>query len=117
LTDGGDNNSRYTEAETRSLVRESEARIYSIGLNERPRMLEKIAEDSGGRAVKVHKLQDLPEIVDRLSQEIRTHYVLGYSSTNEQNDGKYRKVTVAVPEAVRGVRLNVFWRRGYFAPD
>jgi VWFA-related protein len=117
LTDGGDNNSRYTEAETRSLVREADVRVYSIGLNEKPRLLEKLAEDSGGRAVKVHRLEDLPEIVDQLSQEIRSQYVLGYSSNNEHNDGKYRKVTVALGEAIRSLRLNVFWRRGYIAPE
>jgi VWFA-related protein len=117
LTDGGDNNSRYTEAETRSLVREADVRVYSIGLNEKPSLLEKLAEDSGGRAVKVHHLDDLPETVDKLSQEIRSQYVLGYSSNNEHNDGKYRKVMVAVKEALRELRFNVFWRRGYIAPE
>ena len=117
LTDGGDNNSRYTESETRSLVREADVRVYSIGLNEKPRLLEKLAEDSGGRAVKVHHLEDLPDTVDRLSQEIRSQYVIGYSSNNEQNDGKYRNVKVALAEAIRALRLNVFWRRGYYAPE
>jgi hypothetical protein len=55
--------------------------------------------------------------VDKLSQEIRSQYVLGYSSNNEHNDGKYRKVMVAVKEALRELRFNVFWRRGYIAPE
>ena len=60
LSDGGDNNSRYTDGEVRSLVRESDVRVYSIGLFERPKFLEKLAADSGGRSYWVHRLEDLP---------------------------------------------------------
>jgi len=116
LTDGGDNNSRYSEGELRSLVRESDVRIYSIGLFERPRLLESLAADTGGRSFWVHKLDDLPNAVARLSRELRSEYVLGYSSSNGQSDGKYRKVRVELVETLRRMPLNVFWRRGYFAP-
>src|SRR5262249_30380785 len=50
LTDGADNNSRYTDKEVRGVVRESDVRVYSIGIMERPRLLEDLAADSGGRA-------------------------------------------------------------------
>jgi VWFA-related protein len=116
LTDGGDNNSRYSESEVRDLVRESDVRIYAIGLFERPRFLEKLAADTGGRAYWAHKLEDLPATVERLSQEFRNQYVLGYSSKNEQKDGKYRKVRVELLESIRRIPLNLFWRRGYYAP-
>jgi Ca-activated chloride channel family protein len=116
LTDGGDNNSRYSESEVRNLVRESDVRVYAIGLFERPRFLEKLAADTGGRAFWAHKLEDLPETIERLSQEFRNQYVLGYSSKNEQKDGKYRKVRVELLESIRRLPLNLFWRRGYFAP-
>jgi hypothetical protein len=43
LSDGADNNSRYTEAEVKNLVMESDVRIYAIGLFERPKFLEKLA--------------------------------------------------------------------------
>jgi Ca-activated chloride channel homolog len=116
LTDGGDNNSRYTQGEVRSLVRESDVRIYAIGLFERPRFLEKLAADSGGTAFWAHKLKDLPETVDKLSQEFRNQYVLGYASRNRNNDGKYRRVRVELLESIRRMPLRVFWRRGYYAP-
>ena len=38
LTDGGDNNSRYTESEVKNLVVESDVRVYSVGLFERPQI-------------------------------------------------------------------------------
>jgi hypothetical protein len=42
--------------------------------------------------------------------------VLGYSTQNAINDGKYRKVRVELLETIRRMPLHVFWRRGYFAP-
>jgi len=116
LTDGSDNNSRYTESELMNLAREADVRIYTIGLFERPRFLEKIATETGGRAYLARKLKDLPETVDRLSNELRNQYVLGYYPTNAENDGKYRKVKVAVVPSSPPRSLNVKWRRGYYAP-
>jgi VWFA-related protein len=116
LTDGGDNNSRYTEAEVKNLVMESDVRIYAIGLFERPHFLEKIAMETGGRAFVAHKLDDLPETVDRLSNELRNQYVLAYSSNSRQGNGKYRKLRVELIPAAKQRLLNVFWRRGYYSP-
>ena len=116
LTDGGDNSSRYSDAEVRSLARESDARIYSIGLFERPHLLEKLAMDTGGMAVWAHKLQELPEVVDKLSRDFRNQYVLGYSPAERRNDGKYHSIRVEIVKTIKLMQLNVFWRRGYFAP-
>ena len=72
---------------------ESDVHIYHWHFWQ-PRFLEKLAVESGGKAYWAHKLSDLPGVIDRLSVEIRSNYVLGYSSNHLQNDGKYRKVTV-----------------------
>jgi len=115
LSDGGDNNSRYSESELLSLVRESDVRIYSIGLFERPKYLEKLAEETGGRVIWVHKLSELPEAMERLSAEIRNEYCIGYYSSHAQNDGRYHKIRVEIaPPDSRQVRAS--WRRGYTAP-
>jgi VWFA-related protein len=116
LSDGGDNSSRYTESEVRNLVRESDVRVYAIGIFERSRYLEKLAAESGGSAFFAHKLEDLPETVERLSTGFRNQYVLGYSSNNQQRDGKYRRVRVELNRALRLEPWNVGWRRGYYAP-
>src|SRR5579871_27680 len=117
LTDGVDNNSRYTEAEVRNLVVESDVRIYAIGISERSKFLGRISEETGGRAFWVHKVDELPDVIDRLSTEFRSHYLLGYSSKNAQNDGKYRKVKVALqPRPEWAGQMRVFWRRGYYTP-
>jgi len=116
LTDGDDNNSRYTEREVRSIVRESDVRVYSIGLMERPRLLADLAADSGGRAFRVHNLKELPDVIDRLGRELRSEYMLGYVSTNAQNDGKFRKVRVELVESLRRIPLSLRFRSGYYAP-
>lgn len=117
LSDGGDNNSRFTEKEIRNIVREANVRVYSIGLFERPKFLERLAADSGGSSVWAHHLKDLPEAVEKLARNFRNQYVLAYSSNNESNDGKYRKVRVELLESIRRMPLYVFWKRGYFAPE
>ena len=67
LTDGGDNNSRYSESEVKNMVVESDVRMYSVGLFERPRLLEKLAALTGGQALWAHSLKDLPD-ADRAHQ-------------------------------------------------
>ena len=118
LTDGGDNNSRYTEAEIKDLVMESDVRVYAIGIFERYQFLERLTSESGGRAYFARKLGDLPEVIDRLSTDLREEYMLGYSSNNQRNDGKYRTLRVEVIPPRGETSLNVMWRRGYYAlPD
>ena len=65
LTDGGDNNSRYNEAEVKDLIRESNVRILSISVLGHTPVLEKLAAESGGRAYQVHKLEELSEVAAR----------------------------------------------------
>ena len=116
LSDGNDNNSRFTEREVRNMVVEGDLRIFGIGLFHRPRLLQHLAEETGGEVLIAQNLSDLPDLVERLSRDIHTGYLLGYSTNNPQNDGKYRKlkIEVAPPRGVPPLRTS--WRRGYYAP-
>jgi Ca-activated chloride channel family protein len=116
LSDGGDNNSRYTEGEVKNLAMESDVRIYAIGLFDRPRFLEKLAALTGGEVFWAHHLKDLPDAVDKLSRALRNQYVLGYASSVPGNDGKYRKIKVELTHPFSLSPLRLFWRRGYYAP-
>jgi len=116
LSDGGDNNSRYTEGEVKNLVMESDVRIYAIGLFDRPRFLEKLAAETGGETFWAHRLKDLPEAIDKLSRALRSQYVLGFSPSKPQNDGKYRKIRVELAHPFSFASLRLIWRRGYYAP-
>jgi Ca-activated chloride channel family protein len=117
LSDGSDNNSRFSESEIRSMVLEADLRVYSIALFNKPRVLQHLADVTGGNVLLAQNLNELDEIVEKLSAEIRSQYLLSYSPTNQRNDGKYRRVKVELARAAaENPRLRLTWRRGYYAP-
>jgi len=116
LSDGNDNNSRFSEAEIKSMVVESDLRVYGIGISYKPRLLQQLAEETGGNVLVAQNMGEMPSVVQRLSDEIRWHYLLGYSSSNPVNDGKYHKVKVELVQPEGTSPLRASWRRGYYAP-
>ena len=128
LSDGGDNSSRYTEAEIKKLVRESDVRVYAIGIFEPmssrrtaeelsgPGLLSDATEQSGGRHFPVENINELPDVAEKIGIERRNQYVIGYTPANLERDGKYRRVQVKWIQP-RGVpTLRPFYRQGYYAP-
>jgi Ca-activated chloride channel homolog len=126
VSDGGDNNSRYTENEVRSAVKEADVQIYSIGIfdeeaatiEERngPLLLNQISNDSGGRLFRVDDLSEMGDIATRISAELRNEYVLGYRTNDSKMDGKWRKVKVKLTPPPGLPELTVHARTGYYAP-
>jgi VWFA-related protein len=128
ISDGGDNCSRYTETEVRNLVRESDVLIYAIGIYEPagsrgrtpeeiegPGLLSDIAEQTGGRHFPAD-ISELPDIAAKIGIELRNRYVLGYSPTDKQRDGRYHPVTVKIIPPHGLPPLHAYWRHGYYAP-
>ncbi|MGC2637046.1 MAG: VWA domain-containing protein [Acidobacteriaceae bacterium] len=126
VSDGGDNNSRYTENEVRSAVKEADTQIYSIGIfddqaatvEERngPLLLNEISGDTGGRLFRVDDLSEMGDIATRISAELRNEYVLGYKTTDVKMDGRWRKVKVKLLPPQGLPQLTVHARNGYYAP-
>ena len=116
LSDGEDNNSRYTESEALAMIREADVRVYAIGLFRQTRCLEKMAAETGGRMIWVHKLSELPDAIHKLTLEMRNVYLLSYFSKNPPAGGKYRQVKVEVQPRTASQALRVTWRRGYYEP-
>ncbi|MGP8244102.1 MAG: VWA domain-containing protein [Bryobacteraceae bacterium] len=129
ISDGGDNNSRYTENEIKDLVKEADTQIYAIGIYEEagargrtpeeasgPALLTEIAEQTGGRQYSVDNLNELPDVAAKIGVELRNQYVLGYSPPNAQRDGKYHHVLVKIVPPRGLPPLRPFWRLGYYAP-
>jgi Ca-activated chloride channel homolog len=128
ISDGGDNCSRYTEGEVRNRVRESDVLIYAIGVFEPyatrgrtpeeaggPGLLSDIAEQTGGRHFPTDTFE-LPDIAAKIGIELRNRYVLGYSPTDMQRDGRYHHVQVKVVPPRGLPPLRASWRLGYYAP-
>jgi VWFA-related protein len=128
ISDGGDNCSRYTETEVKNLVRENDVLIYAIGVYEPygsrgrtpeemggPGLLSDVAEQTGGRHFPADTTE-LPDIAAKIGVELRNRYVLGYSPTAQERDGRYHRLQVKVV-APRGLPvLRPYFRQGYYAP-
>jgi len=130
ISDGGDNNSRYTESEVKNAVREADVQIYGIGIFEPmgsrgrtpeelmgPSLLNEVAELTGGRSYNVENLNELADIAAKIGVELRNQYVLYYSSKNQARDGKYRHVNVKLVQPRGLPPLKAFFRLGYYAPS
>lgn len=129
LSDGGDNSSRYTESEIKNLVREADVQIYAMGIFESmrsgrtaeealgPSLLSELAEQTGGRHFPVDNVNELPDIAAKIGIELRSQYILGYSPTNPQKDGKYRRVEVKLVQPRGLPPLRAYYRTGYYAPS
>ncbi len=128
VSDGGDNRSRFTPRQVQSDVLESDMQTYAIGIFEPdatrkltseeqhgPDLLEELAEATGGRHYRVDDIDQLASVAARVSTDLRNQYLLGYTSTNAERDGKYRQVKVNVT-ANGAAKLRTYYRRGYYAP-
>jgi Ca-activated chloride channel homolog len=127
ISDGGDNHSLYTENEVKSVVKEADVLLYSVGifdhefrtLEERlgPLLLSEISDVTGGRCYTVDSPNDLPLITERIGAELRNQYVLGYRPT-ANDDGKWRKIKVNLTYLPKGLPpLRVRAKSGYYAPS
>ncbi len=126
ISDGGDNHSRYTENEIKSLVKEADVMIYAIGIYDRyasaveerlgPQLLSDITELTGGRAFTIDNPNDLADVATKIGVELRNQYVLGYRPTKVVRDGKWRKIKVKLLPPKGLPPLRVYARTGYYAP-
>ncbi len=126
ISDGGDNHSRYTEGEIKSMVKEADVQIYAIGLYDRdfktaeeregPQLLSEISEVTGGRTFTIGSPNELADVATKIGIELRNQYVLGYRPTNPARDGKWRKIKVKLNPPKGLPPLHVYAKTGYYAP-
>ncbi len=126
ISDGGDNHSRYTEGEIKSMVREADVQIYAIGLYDRdfktaeeregPELLTEISDVTGGRTFAIGSPNELADVATKIGIELRNQYVLGYRPNNPTRDGKWRKIKVRLNPPKGLPPLHVYAKTGYYAP-
>jgi Ca-activated chloride channel family protein len=126
ISDGGDNNSRYTENEIKSMVKEADVQIYAIGIYDLsprtveeqsgPNLLREITEVTGGRAFTIDNPNELADVATKIGIELRNQYVLGYRPKNLAHDGKWRKIKIKLLPPKGLPPLHVFAKTGYYAP-
>jgi Ca-activated chloride channel family protein len=98
LSDGQDYGSKYTFLETLEYARRSGVAIYTIGIDlkdfETRTKLQRLSEETGGRAYFVGVTGDLTKIFEEVEKELRSQYLLAYQSSNQGRDEKFRAVEV-----------------------
>ncbi len=133
ITDGEDNGSRYTMEELVSYIQKGNTLIYAIGLLGEPepdglfkirgggsrrarRVLEQLAEISGGAAFFPKSLEEVESVCDQIARDIRNQYTLAYYPSNAKKDGTIRSVRIDAKSPRAAGRLVVRSRPGAYAP-
>jgi len=126
ISDGGDNRSRFTEKNVKSLIKESDVLVYSIAVcdsvvkteEERlgPELLADISGVTGANAYLLDSPTTLPKVTEHIALQLRNQYILGYSPSNSRRDGKWRriKVKLALPRGIPPLYLQA--KTGYYGP-
>jgi len=118
LSDGEDTNSKFSYQRVLEAAKTNEVLIYSIGLGisimdiTSHSVLKELAEETGGRSFFPGKAEELEGVYQQIAQELRSQYYLSYSPSNEDWNGKWRKIRLSAPRK-KDVELRT--RKGYYA--
>ena len=119
LSDGDDNMSHVTREEAIEMAQRAEVIVYTISTNISrgsrggDKVLDRIAEATGGRAFVPFQLNDVANAFVEIQDELRSQYALSYKPADFRADGRYRTIEIM---AMDKKNLRVRARRGYFAP-
>ena len=124
ISDGEDNDSRYSFNEIRQRLRESDALIYAVGINESfiPHkgvvdgrvVLNELASATGGKAFSPNTNSDMSDAFERIALELRHQYSIGYRPENPVADAKWHRLKVKVTTPSGFPRVFVRSREGYY---
>jgi len=134
ISDGEDNLSTHTRADAIEMAQRTSVVIYTIStstqwislsqtdpskmgdrkyhLTDGDKILQELAEETGGRAFFPYHVDDLDQSFQDIGDELRNQYSIAYLPTNYVLDGRYHKIRIEVPEH-KGYQVRA--RRGYFA--
>ena len=125
ITDGGDQGSTYTIKQAIEQAQKSDAIVFSIFYVDRAAYggmglsfgggdeggLKKISEETGGHVYTVNKQHPLNEVFKEIQEELRNQYSIGYTPTNENRNGEFRKIEIKTDNSDYKVQA----RAGYYA--
>lgn len=119
VTDGEDNQSRYTRDQALEMAQKADAVIYAISTNisrtetDGDKVLKYLTQETGGRAFFPFKVEDLEQSFENIANELRHQYNIFYRPEPLKTDGLYHTVDLRVKGRKE---LIVRARKGYYAP-
>ena len=126
VSDGMDNNSRYSKTELMQLALEADVQIYTIAIDSRVRtskaielqeqnrglaFMQDLAEKTGGLHFAITDREQTGRVVGAILQALRNQYVIGYQPTETDQPGKWHRIRVKLNVA----NTNVSARNGYYS--
>jgi Ca-activated chloride channel homolog len=119
LSDGEDNQSHVTREEAIEMAQRAEAIVYTISTNVSgtkgtgDRVLERIADATGGRAFFPFQIRDVANAFAEIQDELRSQYAVSYKPADFKADGHFRTIEILASDP-KNFRVRA--RRGYYAP-
>ncbi len=119
LSDGEDNQSRYSRDQSLEMAQKADAVIYCISTNitrqesDGDKVLKYLASETGGVTFFPFKVEDLAQSFENIANELRHQYNILYRPDPLRTDGSYQEVEVRVKDRKD---LIVRARKGYYAP-
>jgi Ca-activated chloride channel family protein len=120
ISDGGDNASRHSLDQVIQDVQRTDTIIYTVGLfddydkDRNPKALRRIARVTGGEAFILEETSAVVRICQRIAEDIRNEYTIGYVPTRGNLDGGYRTINVRASARHHG-KLSARTRQGCIA--
>ncbi len=118
LSDGEDNQSRYSRDQALEMAQKADVVIYTISTNmtraetEGDKVLKYFASETGGMPFFPFKAEDLSQSFENIANELRHQYSILYRPEPLKTDGSYQRVDIEVKDRTN---LVVRTRRGYYA--
>ncbi|MDH3492419.1 MAG: VWA domain-containing protein [Acidobacteriota bacterium] len=122
LTDGANTYGTKSLDDAVNAALKAEAVIYSIGIGDNfyrgvdKDALNKISENTGGKAFYPRDELELRKAFDQIQEEMRSQYLLAYEPIDQTQDGSYRKIEIQIANGVlSNENIKLTHREGYFA--
>jgi Ca-activated chloride channel family protein len=120
LSDGEDNSSHRSLKQSIQDAEATGVTVYIVSTKEgrgpktdADKVLEALAERSGGEAMFPGDMATLAKTLDKLGDLIRSRYLVAYSPADFVPNGSYRTIRISAEK--NGKRLQVHARKGYYA--
>jgi Ca-activated chloride channel homolog len=119
ISDGDDNQSRYTRDQALELAQKADVVVYAISTNisriasDGDKVLKYLAEETGGLVFFPFKVEDLSQSFENIANELRHQYNVLYRPEPARADGLFHPVSIRVKNRKD---LVVRARKGYYAP-